>query len=82
MSDEKQKAGAEGQTGSVAPAPERRSFAKTSGADADAYRTDTFSRNDAEGATALGEEEDLDEAGRPLDTGASEPTAGRDPPKP
>ena len=54
MSDSKDPAA--GQTGSVAPAPEPRSFDAKADDKAAGHETDTFSRNDAEGATALGGE--------------------------
>jgi hypothetical protein len=51
---------AKGQTGSVAPPPEPRSFGSEAGKSADGrddgYETDAESRNDAEGATARGGE--------------------------
>jgi hypothetical protein len=48
---------AKGQTGSVAPAPEQRSFGTDRAkGDDPGLEVDTFSRNDAEGATARGGE--------------------------
>jgi len=63
---DKQSQAAQGQTGSVAPEP--RSFEEKGGPNAGGYHVDNFSRNDAEGATALGEDqaELLDEAGQPM----------------
>jgi len=58
MSDSKDPAA--GQTGSVAPAPEQRSFGADAAKSADGFEADTASRNDAEGATARGGEAGAD----------------------